>query len=210
MAIQLPDLRQTADGWTVDDASPSLLVELLDELARCAADAGAPLDDVLQPGLSRQQVLDGLGELGLPAPDELVAWWGWHNGSRPDLIGGQGLALNSLEYAIATYPRDSLGTGEFSWNPAYVTVLGPGSYGVSVSTAANASPPAVRATESGQGTEPDRVDNQAISLCTVVTWWITARRNGWITWQNFGDYGSWVADIDHYPAEWRVTGLAHF
>lgn len=210
MAIQLPKLQKTSDGWTVDNASPSLLVELLDELARCAADAGAPLHDVLQPGLSRQQVVDGLGQLGLAAPEELVAWWGWHNGSRPGLIGGQGMALNSLEYALAIYPHDALGTGEFSWNPAYVTLLGPGSYGVSVSTAQSLTPPAVRGTESGAGTEPGRVDNQAISLCTVVTWWITARRNGWITWQDFGGFGSWLPDINLYPGEWRATGLAHF
>lgn len=59
--MQLPEIIHTPDGWTVEDASPELLSELLLELERATSAAGAPIADVLQPGVGRQYIVDQLG-----------------------------------------------------------------------------------------------------------------------------------------------------
>lgn len=204
----LPETYRSPRGLTVEGASPELLVELLDALAFETKRAGAPLNDVLQPGVSRQYVQDQLGTIGLTAPEELIAWWGWRNGARPGLVSGQPLDMNSVEMAIHLYPRRFLGDGEFSWHPDWIRLLGPGGYAISVNTDPSEQPPAIRATESFIGTAPDNTATQVVSLCTPVTWWLLARAKGWTRWEVKDGFGRWNPDLDRYPLEWRITEIA--
>jgi hypothetical protein len=55
----------------------TLLAELEDRLQTF----GAPIADAFRPGLPETEIRAALAADGLPAPSELVTWWGWHNGS---------------------------------------------------------------------------------------------------------------------------------
>lgn len=207
--MQLPETYRSELGLTVAGASPELLAELLVALSFETRRLGAPIDDALQPGVSRQYVIDRLGELGLPAPEELITLWTWRNGTRPGMIGGQGLGLLPIESAVSIYPTDNLGDGHFSWHPAWITVLGPGNFSISVDTREVDHPPLVRSTDPARGTADDEPENQVVSLCTPVTWWVLARVKGWTHWERSTGIGVWLADRDMFPMEWWLTQVGN-
>jgi cell wall assembly regulator SMI1 len=60
-------------------AAPDL-TDRLDRLEGFWRDAGAPLYEVLAPGLDDGTIMSLAGELGLTLPDEARQWWRWHNG----------------------------------------------------------------------------------------------------------------------------------
>lgn len=77
----------------------SELRRLLDELERRLRAFGAPIVDAFGPGLPVEEVRAVFDAEGLYAPDEVVAWWGWHNGATlsdvPPVLTGPGVYLRS-------------------------------------------------------------------------------------------------------------------
>jgi hypothetical protein len=61
-----------------DERALASLLEQLEEVLRAF---GAPVADALQPGLPDDAVRAALAAEGLGAPEELIVWWGWHNGA---------------------------------------------------------------------------------------------------------------------------------
>jgi len=84
----LPVLRRVPGWLTVDGAGPDLLQELLDRYEAEIRQRCVPLWESMRPGLSRGEIVDRLGAAGLPAPEELVVWWMWHDGHELPHHGG--------------------------------------------------------------------------------------------------------------------------
>ena len=206
----LPEPATVDDGLTVVGASPELLEELLDFLDVETRRLGVSVRDALLPGISRQQVQDELGAVGLHAPEELISWWGWSNGAKPGVIGTRSFGFNSLHNTLHSWSLETHGTGDNdgTWNPSWLRVLGPGAYGVLVNCAVVDGPPLVRDSDGWLGTADWDTDNQVVSLCTPVTWWIQARQFGWTTWN--GEIDNWMVDWEKFPVEWRLTEIAQY
>jgi hypothetical protein len=70
------------------------LRESLDELDARLRAFGAPIAGAFRPGAAPGRVRSALESEGVPAHDDLVAWWGWHDGAdidAPPLEDGPGL-----------------------------------------------------------------------------------------------------------------------
>ena len=195
----LPEVIRTHYGPFAPSASPRLLSELLTEFERAASAAGAPTQDWLAEGIDASVVFSKMSAVGLIANDELVAWFGWHNGIRG--IGGAGARVvpffspASLDEGIARYrnlvldfiipangtiganPNDMKGAG-FGW-----LNLCSDNYGFAVACRSEARyTPLVRHVED-EWDDPGAKDKlQIVSLCTLVTWWIQGIRDAAVVW----------------------------
>lgn len=198
--IELPETIGTSHGPSVDGASPALLQELLEAFQDALAHQGVPVERFLSPGTSPERVRSRLNDIGLRAPDELVAWFGWHDG--PKRMPGSASVLPrflfwSLDEAISMHvsPRGQpKGTEDWQWNPAWLQIMGDGN-GLAIHCAEDPTePPLVRAlTMDGEyGTQPKKTLRQVVSLCTPVAWWTEAVSENWYRW----DAKSQLWDID--------------
>lgn len=81
-----------------------LTPELLDALAAEIAKAGAPVDDLLAPGLPKDRIRELTAALGLELPDDAITLWSWRNGNALRSDGGVNqigfYELYSLERAV--------------------------------------------------------------------------------------------------------------
>lgn len=207
LIMNLPETIRTANGLTAEGASPALLGQLLDEYASELKTRSPGIYGALQPGLLAAQIEDALGRINLTPPDELIVWWGWRDGFRP--MFGHGLRHGQLrlETAIATYKNEDLGTELEEWNPNWIRVGGTGNDGDAVSCAPSEDPPLVRAVSTWDiGTQPfEDTIRQVVSLCTPVTWWLTAIKEGWDQYNPTTGFWDW--DRSLYPPEWDITHL---
>lgn len=121
-------------------------------------------------------------KIGLQAPDEAVALFGWHDGCVATSEGETALParfLLSLDAVPNLFKMSRLGMGEWDWNPNWAQVMG-SKYGLAISCADDpGQPPLVRSVEDSAGTADWQTDYQVVSLCTPVTWWIQGLRHGW-------------------------------
>jgi hypothetical protein len=58
--------------------------DLLDELEQKLKAYGAPIAGALRHGAAPEHVREALAAEGVPAHDDLVTWWGWHDGVEID------------------------------------------------------------------------------------------------------------------------------
>ena len=193
----------TPGGPRATGASPAMLTELLLEFEETVAHAGAPIREALRRGLSRDEVQSKLASVGLQANEEIVSWFAWRNGPREELHLAAykvlpTFSIASLENAIVSYQKlvlewDSpiLPSPKPPYEPDwYQGIIRPGwlllseeNWGFAARCDGDPSePPLVR-----QGTD-DPFDPyfegklQAVSLCTLVTWWIEGIANGAYVW----------------------------
>jgi hypothetical protein len=73
---------ETASGLCLEGAGPERLASVLSELDELLGSLGVDLDTVLEPGISPEKVDAAMASVGLVPPEELVVWYGWHNGLR--------------------------------------------------------------------------------------------------------------------------------
>ena len=93
-------------------SSPELLRRLLIQIEGTINEMGVNIDAWFQPGLAEDEVRGRLEEVGLECPDELVVWFGWHNGYRTSGLPAGGPAfpnflMGTLDDATARYRQSS-------------------------------------------------------------------------------------------------------
>lgn len=180
----LPSIEFVSGIATVPDASPELLRELLKLLDAELAAGGLHLPSAFGPGMDEGAVEDALHAEGLAAPEEVVVWFGWHNGSA---IRGQplpNLYPGSLEQALKIYhaivdEEPSEGDDPDAWyayaGPGWLR-LGAETLDLAIDCRTAAGPPLLR--QPSYDFDEASGKRQARSLCTWVTWRILALRNG--------------------------------
>lgn len=116
-------------GGGTDDVHRSMMTQVeqveqaLRRLEAALVDAGHPLLDHLQPGLTHDKIVETMGPTGLMLSDEAAAVWRWRNGVAPlqpdpDMVGGDrelpgGRTLLPLDVAVEDYLRNR---DQFPWD----------------------------------------------------------------------------------------------
>ena len=72
------------------------LASLLPLLERRLREFGAPIADAFRPGAAPGRVREALAAAGLDAHEDLVVWWGWHDGAEAVPAGSITSAETSL------------------------------------------------------------------------------------------------------------------
>jgi hypothetical protein len=218
MAVELPNIADTRNGPMAVGSSPSLLANLLEAYEIELIAAGAPLRDWLQPGLDRVETVRKLNDAGLAAPQELVIWYGWHNGaveSPTQPLARRALprfTFGSIERVVARYRQGvdfinspafesmSLDRESYEWGAGegWLRIVDD-NYGCAV----DCTGPAGQAPRLHYATEDFGMPGseslyQAVSLCTLVTWWIDGLRNGAYQWNAENQW--WDEDTSLLPA----------
>jgi hypothetical protein len=89
-----------------DAGLPALLGGLEDRLRRF----GAPVVEAFRPGAPPDHMRAVLAAEGLAAPDELLEWWGWHDGAdTPAVDEGPGIVERPENTLVASWHLLSLG-----------------------------------------------------------------------------------------------------
>jgi hypothetical protein len=170
----------TLKGLCIDDASPTKLALLLREFDGKLAEFGVNLDTVLASGITPEEVHETFAAVDLVPPDELVVWYGWHNGLRLGAdnryVGMSPFAAHAnLDWSIANYRyklAEAVPAG--LWAEKWLCVES--DRGLAVYCSGNPTElPLLRREEVEEYdfVEPS-TDHQIVSLCTMVAWWIEA------------------------------------
>lgn len=179
-----------------------LLAELEEEIR--TAGAGETLDQML-PGLSEGQIRDALVEVALTPPEELLAWYQWHNGGHVMLTPfWQPMNLSG---AIALYQEQELGTEDWQWRLGWLPIMGSHPFLLIDCSRPPSTPASVRRYNSWSGGFVSELtdDQPQPSLCLPVTWWIEALRTGVYRWEP--TLNRWTGDR-HGPLPPERLGLA--
>jgi hypothetical protein len=221
MITKLPVIILTDNGPMAQGSSPELLRELLETYEYECDRMGSPIKRALASGIPEKQVREMLAEVGLVANDEVVTWFGWHDGvsteidfeisvhAMPDFVAAP------LFYAIQRY-RDMV----LEFEPPYGTdvpweyfMFGAGegwlmlidsNRGCAIDCFAEldrSTPPRIRsASENFLESGSERL-YRAVSLCTLVTWWLEGLRTGAYIWDESEQH--WKVDPYLEPASRR-------
>ncbi len=208
---ELPKTIHTPDGLSVEGASPELLISLLGEYESALEGLRPGCAEAFRPGLPADAIISRFAPLGYVPNDEVIAWWGWHDGLHDSDLNPPGVTPFRLDAAVdlvlkmhrgVVRPPDWLFD---TWHPAWI----PFDYTATLAIRGDSAqvPPPVRPQqpEMGDHTQDAPAPAQVISLCTPVTWWITAIREGWRRWDE--ERGMIWAFRDEYPPEWSDTRL---
>lgn len=187
----LPKIEDSTRGPQAVDASAKLLDELLGELESKLLTLGVPVSEWLNPGLDPTTITDKLAEHGLGAPEELLTLYGWHNGIASNLGAGaiprfpfnpletalsnQDIRVQVLERLAAESGRDLL---DFDWGspPGFLSCISD-QYTIAIDCQGDPiESPQIHFTFPEFWYTPDI--GRAVSLCTLVTWWIEGIESG--------------------------------
>ena len=190
------------------------LIQRLADLEREWRLQGAPVAEKAAPGLTDAQIDVLMAPVGIDLPDELRAWWRWHNGLVEDgtdygfgptfdfgSVGPGAWQLISLEEAIdryqcesrsAQWPGDPI-AGEFYWRDSWFPFAAASQDVLFLDTAEATSdvcaPVRFRASENWRYWDVP----QAPSLADGVGMWVRALREGYFVWDpDAGEQGEWV------------------
>jgi hypothetical protein len=203
--MKLPETYVSGEGLTVANASSDLLRELLTALDRESSRLGVPVSEKLPAGLSRSEIEDLFDSIGLTPPEELLVWWGWHNGIRSQ-TWMSGRDQIDLREAIQVYRSQDLGTEWYEWNPEWILAAGQSNNGMAVCCQIQPGSPLVRfVSPETSGTQADETEFQVVSLCTPVTWILQGIADGWRHWNSQKQF--WELDVLRIPRDWRLTDL---
>jgi hypothetical protein len=189
-----------------------MLRAALDRWEQCWRDLGFPVDDDLMPGLSLADVRGTLEPLG-PVPDDVITWFGWHNGSRdgmnkPWAHAPTGSCLISLDLALehqATYvevtrlrPEDGADRWEPTWLPLIDTDQGDS---VSLDLVTGE----VRTAHFWPWSDehPHLTRRAAPDLASIVTLWCDVLDAGYYAWHG----GNWKYDTSQLPRDLHTASL---
>ena len=198
--MQLPATVEVADGLSVDGASAELLERLLPEFEMELRRAGVAVDECFAPPIGRSTVAAAFERLALPLPEEVVTWFGWHDGVV-DLTWMKAFPkfeFYSLENVVDRYLNERgwpKGHEDWQWNPEWIQLLGDNNgLAIECLPPSDVSPRVRPLSHDGEwGTQPDNGYAQVVSLCTPVTWWIESLRAGEYTW--YPEHRAWDWDF---------------
>lgn len=170
------EFERTAAGlWVLADAGPQRLDSLLHEFEAMVPPESSPTR--LKAGLPEDEVRAQFTAAGLMCPDELVVWFGWHNG-YPD--NDRGASFNTP--SIRSESLESLLSHWMINNTTWMAMgAGPGQILVDTAT-----PPGellkVAVLEEDlpfyPGVNEDDLQGRTGSLSTLVAWWIIGVKQG--------------------------------
>jgi hypothetical protein len=180
------EIMELPEGWQLRDASPQRLKSLLADFDTALASVGVDVDSVLAPGITESEVRSGFQSMGLVAPDELVVWFGWHNG----LGAASGKTWAGLPPFMSQASLDWM-TDRYRYHieeavPAGVWVAGWVSLDDTKDVAAfcsgdAAASPIVRVFDLELFPPEPSAEGQVLSLCTMISWWVAAIQTGMAT-----------------------------
>lgn len=202
----------TPQGPTIEGAGAELLADLLRELEERIRSRGVPIDLSMREGLPPEQVRRMLQPVGLAAPEEVVAWFGWRNGIRSPLrVGGTAGVLPfagpiDLKGAIEKYEYfKASGVEVWSYAERWLP-LEADPHAISILCAADGSSAAlVRKANEDFPLSGDHYGYQVVSLSTVVAWWIEAIDAGITVWNP--ERLSWQSQTNRLDSVQRASGM---
>lgn len=206
--MHLPQTIMSPNGLTVEGAGPELLGELLAEYEAILARTDPRSLASLQPGLTRDDIVQRLDGVGLPAPEELLVWWMWRNGFPPMTPHGLVNPQMSIEFALIFRDDDEGMYFENLPSPSWLRVLGDDwSHAIGITCDESIDPPWVR-TVHPEFNVPDVLgpEYRAVSLCTAMTWHLRSIHEGWVRFDPESGRWKWE-NYAAVPAEWRATGV---
>ena len=197
--MKLPTVVASPDGPTTVPSGAAVLARLLVEFEELVTALGSPISDWLNPPVDPVEVTQKLAAYDLVANEEVLEWFGWHNGLRDrsqsaaltfPLLPGFGPA--SIDEALRTYRMTVVDFAVPMADDAryYSRGVGHGwlllsldAFGFAVDcTGEFSQPPLVRKPMDEYIDEGFAGKLQAVSLCTLVTWWIEALNSGATRW----------------------------
>ena len=193
---------------------PEDFLALLDRFEDRVRATGAGVTGLLAPGIPEAQVRAELAEIGMEPAQELVTWFGWHNGlttATPKSLG-DGCLIRwcplSLRESIEEWQRQDRGTEPWQWKPTWLPV---GLFGGPQRLAVDCTPPqAHQATIRMTSPEAMLFDESevpsVIGFATVVGWWLEAIEQGWYYFVPEADAWDWPRRME-MPKDRRLTGL---
>lgn len=192
---------ETSSGLQLRDAGPSRLTALLRDFDQLLAGIGVDLDTVLAPGLSAPEVRRLFASVDLIAPDELVVWYGWHNGLRVSTentyLGLSPFVLPAdLAWSIADYRYQLAETVPIGlWSSGWLCMESDGG-ALAVYCSGNAAdlPRIRRQHVEAYDFLEQSADHQIVSLCTMVALWMDALRARAIWPRLNGGFLEWEID----------------
>ncbi|MGL4339302.1 MAG: hypothetical protein ACRCSP_02600, partial [Rhodoglobus sp.] len=219
---------QTPSGPMLESASPELLASLLADYSDRITAAGVPIDEWLAPGVSEETIRAELATVGLVAPDELLVWFGWHNGlsttvprttsvhampyfvplSVEDAVENYKQDVLEFEAPSPVYPgREPLPDEFYQWGltEGFMRLIRELRGCAIECVSASSEPPRLRSINEDFYEEAPQGLFQAVSLCTLVSWWIESLDSGTFRWDK--DKNNWELDLrwSSFPESQRAV-----
>jgi hypothetical protein len=198
---------------TSSDAQVDFLA-LLNRFEDAVRATGAGVAGLLAPGISEAQVRAELAVIGMEPAQELVTWFGWHNGlttAHPETTG-DGCLLRwcplSLRESIDEWQRMPRGPELWQWKPTWLPI---GLFGGPQRLAVDCTPPQARlATVREAVPEFGYFDESQVpsvtGFATVVGWWLEALEQGWYTFVPEANAWDWPRRME-MPMDRILTDL---
>lgn len=205
---QLPQSVQTLDGLSVQPRGPEVLQGLLSDYEAALHGAGFPVHGALRPGISEGTVRDQFGRVGLEPGPELLVWYGWRDGFTGDMRlpsphMGPGIdVFLPLEESIDRYMHDRQ-KDYLAWPAEWVRLIST-QHGI-IARCVPEDPQLLMAARIDALPGEEGAPPTIVSLCTPITWWVEAIRNG--NYQFDRSSGRWDSDYRDLPLERRHSGM---
>lgn len=193
-----------------------LSMEQLRQLERLLAEQQAPVVKHFQPPASSEAFAAIESEFGLPLPEELGMWWGWHDGTdvKPheraakasigplfEFLGAEEavkVTRESRELALEIDPNKP----EVYWGPTWLAIGTDGRVACNIAIGREG-PVSVLDVDYHKAAHPGAVVAQ--SLGEMVHWWIEALEPG--AWRYDDEHDRWERTYELIPPERDRTGL---
>jgi cell wall assembly regulator SMI1 len=193
-----------------------LSMDQLRTLERLLAEQEAPVIKRLQPPASSKAFAAIESEFGLPLPDELRLWWGWHDGTdvKPheraakasigplfEILGAEEalkVTCESRKLALEIDPNEP----EVYWGPTWLAIGTDGRVACDISVRPD-SPVSVLDVDYHKTAHPGAVVVQ--SLGEMVRWWTEALESG--AWRYDDEHDRWERRYELVPPERDQSGL---
>ena len=172
---------------------------------------GARTLDCASPGLSEDEAVQTLADAGLPAPPEVVTWWGWRNGSVRDGSGQQRedasigplflhpTLAESITYRVSERARmlamgNSEEQADLVWHRSWLLLARRREPLAVVVEPHGPTCPVVTADPFGTVASAD-------SVAGAVQVWVRALEERWWLWDDHWGDGRWRYDLERIPPE---------
>jgi SMI1/KNR4 family protein SUKH-1 len=207
-----------------------LSFDLLDELRQRLVAQGAPVVDLLRPGLGDEELDATLQEIGLQPSSEARVWWGWSGGVPASAVRfsdersvGPGrdffepaealelyrqvrqiaeqLAADASTFALGT----DRATADWWWQPGWLPIT---TNGAGTTIACDCSVPDGKPSPMyavNWGARENFYEPSASSFGEMLTWWLEALDSG--AWRYESDDARWRYDWKAVDQERQLTGL---